>query len=314
MTRCAYVCVDDGDPHETLPARKLRSTLRTDQTPVGRRSFCSWHDAGWRSMVIRELTARREVAETEIPAIDDQLIVLVVSGGRKFFSRRGRHWHSAEFVPGRLAMTAPGHAGTVRWQTSSPVEQRALQVYLPGVLMVGTAAQLWGRDSTLMPDALSTEDVVVDAVLRDVVAAARDGADDLYAETAAAFLAVRLISRHGGLGPPRLSGREDRRVGRAIDFMHENLHARIAVAEIADAVSLSTYHFIRVFRNATGDPPHRYLVRLRVARARTLLTDTHLGFGEVAARCGFTGVAQMRAAFHREIGASPGVVRAGEVG
>ena len=314
-TGCVSVCVDDGGDDvagASGPASHVsRSSLLVDQTRVGQRSFCSWHDAGWRSLVVRDLTAWQQADDVVVPAISDQLVVLVVDGLRMFESRHGRYWRRAQFTAGRIAMTAPGHAGTVRWRTPSPARQRALQVYIPGPLMAQTAARLWDHDAggRPMPDALSSADPVLEHMLRALGGAARCRADDLYAESAAHFLAVHLLSRHVGLGVPRLSLCEDRRVHRAVDFMHDNLAAQVSIADVAAAVNLSEYHFIRVFRDATGDPPYRYLTRLRVDRARSLLAGSRLSLSEVAARCGFRSVAQMRAALRRVTGESPAQVR-----
>ena len=314
-TRCVSACADHGGNDVAgghgAANHVSRSSLLVNQEQAGQRSFCSWHDAGWRSLVVRELIAWHEVSDVVVPAISDQLVVLVVDGARTFESRHGRYWRRAQFVPGRIAMTAPGNAGVVRWRTPSGPRQRALQVYVPGQLMARAAARLWDQDTGTpsMPDALSTEDPVLEHTLRALATAARCCADDLYAESAAHFLAVHLLSRHAGLGVPALTRREDRRIRQAVEFLHDNLHAQISITDAAAAVHLSEYHFIRVFRDATGDPPHRYLTRLRVDRARSLLTDSRLSLADVAAQCGFRSAAQLRAAVHRMTGESPTQIR-----
>ena len=314
-TKCRSTCFETdsaaGVPAAGAP-RASRSSLLVDQTQIGDRRFCSWHDAGWRSLIVRDMTAHRAVHDVPVPAIDDQLLVLVMGGARVFESRQGTHWRRAQFTPGRITMTAPGRGRVVRWRTTSEPRQRALQVYLPGRLMKETAERVWGRDDldVSMPDTLSTEDIVLETVLRDALTAARASMDDLYAEAAANFLAVHLISRHTNAGSPRDAVSDDRRVAQAVEFLHDNMHAEISVADVAQAVSLSSYHLIRIFGAAMGAPPHRYLTRLRVDRARGYLRDSQLSLPEIAARCGFTSPAQLRAAFVRELGMAPTNFRA----
>ncbi|WP_433266785.1 AraC family transcriptional regulator [Actinosynnema sp. CS-041913] len=86
-------------------------------------------------------------------------------------------------------------------------------------------------------------------------------ADDLYAESAAAFLATHLPTRGRG---ERLPGPEHAAVRAGIAVMRDRLAEPLAPADIAAEVHLSVYHFIRVFRAATGETPHRFLTRLRV--------------------------------------------------
>ena len=57
---------------------------------------------------------------------------------------------------------------------------------------------------------------------------------------------------------------------RALDLLHARFTEDLSVDELAAAAGLSIEHLIRSFRRQVGLPPHRYLLHLRVARARTL--------------------------------------------
>ncbi|WP_352596262.1 helix-turn-helix domain-containing protein [Mesorhizobium sp. M0091] len=43
------------------------------------------------------------------------------------------------------------------------------------------------------------------------------------------------------------------------------------LAELADACCVSVRHFSRAFKSSTGIPPHRWLFRRRIERAKTML-------------------------------------------
>ena len=329
MTRCASVCPADPGPSsasrpllktpeaaaeprpERIAARPSRQALMLDQREIGRRAFCSWHDLGWRSVLLREFISASAVADAEVPALADQLVVLILSGTKVIESRTGRRWRRACYVPGRIAMTAPGRPARLRWQCPSGEPQRALHLHVPGRIIADAAEQVWEADSSRvsMPDTLIADDPVVEQVMRALGDAAARRAGDLYAESAAAFLAVHLVSRHAGLGDVPQRGAEASRMRQAEQYMRDNLHTPTTLADIAGSVHLSQYHFLRLFKNATGEPPRSYLTRLRVERARDYLIGSRSTVGEIAELCGFTNAAHLTAAFRRLTGTSPTAFR-----
>jgi AraC-like DNA-binding protein len=54
-------------------------------------------------------------------------------------------------------------------------------------------------------------------------------------------------------------------------FIEAHYAERITLEQLADAVGLSIYRFITVFRRETGLPPHRYVCAVRVRAAQELL-------------------------------------------
>jgi len=59
---------------------------------------------------------------------------------------------------------------------------------------------------------------------------------------------------------------------RAVELMRARLAEGVSLDEMADITGLSPFHFARLFKAATGHPPHEYLVRLRVDRAQELIS------------------------------------------
>src|ERR1051325_8956198 len=68
----------------------------------------------------------------------------------------------------------------------------------------------------------------------------------------------------------RRVGLVDRRIRRAVELMHAQLHEDMPLEEMAAAAFLSPFHFARLFKKVTGTTPHAYLAALRLERARTL--------------------------------------------
>jgi AraC family transcriptional regulator len=74
---------------------------------------------------------------------------------------------------------------------------------------------------------------------------------------------------------------------------------------------LDAYHLARQFKEATGLPPHQYVIARRVERARHLLqAGTGLSLAEVAAHAGFSDQSQFSHHFKRLVGVTPGQFRA----
>jgi AraC family transcriptional regulator len=100
-------------------------------------------------------------------------------------------------------------------------------------------------------------------------------------------------------------------VRKAVVVMRERLGEPVTLADIAAEVGLSVYHFIRVFKAATGQTPHRYLTGLRIDEARRLLRDSDkdLSLDRIAARCGFGSAGSLSTTFLRHTGMRPSTFR-----
>jgi AraC family transcriptional regulator len=271
--------------------------------------LCSRRDNGWSALLVRVLD-NAEQAEVDLPPADEQVLVLVSAGTKTIESRQGARWRRAGYGPGSIGLTAPGHATRIRWH--GPARTLTTHVHLPGALVDRTALELWGKDATRLgrPDALAVEDPVLASVAEALSAAALAGADELYAESAAAFLAVHLLTRHAAAPQPRELGREELRTRRAVQFIRDNHHLPLTLADMAAAADLSPFHFLRVFKAATGQTPYRYLTRVRVERACRHLERGDLSVTEIAQVCGFATPSRFASAFRAQIGQSPSAYRA----
>jgi AraC family transcriptional regulator len=279
--------------------------LTFEQSPAARLRLCSWRDSGWRSLLVRSFSNAAATDELVLPATDEQALVLVTEGTTAIESRHGASWHRADYGPGRIGMTAPGTPTHIRWRGTE--RTHTTHVFLPARLIDRTAAELYGRDAARVsrPDTLAVDDPVLAAVVRGLGEAALAGADELYAETAAAFLAAHLLTRHASVPAPRRPHGEDVRVRRAISFIMDNYASPLTLGEIAAVAELSPFHFLRVFKQATGLTPHRFLTRVRLDRARRYLKRDDLSVTEIAHLCGFATPSRLATAFRQETGLSP---------
>jgi AraC family transcriptional regulator len=132
----------------------------------------------------------------------------------------------------------------------------------------------------------------------------------LYAEALGAVLCHELIRLNGmPIAAPRHGGLALWQQKRVADFIEAQLDSRISVAEMAELVRLSPYHFSRAFKQSFGVPPHRYHMSRRVEAAKNLLGGTATPVTEIALRLGFSEASSLSAGFRRLTGVSPSEYR-----
>jgi AraC family transcriptional regulator len=130
----------------------------------------------------------------------------------------------------------------------------------------------------------------------------------LYAESLTNTLTLYLLRHYSTgrvvreLSSSRLTPAQLRMVD---EYIHAHLDQKITLADLAHCVHLSVPHFERMFRASTYRPPYRYVLELRLERARVLLERTRLSLAEVAYQCGFSSQSHFTAHFTRQVGVSP---------
>ena len=79
-----------------------------------------------------------------------------------------------------------------------------------------------------------------------------------------------------------------------------------ALAEIA---CMSRYHFLRIFEQLTGASPHRFLMALRIEKAKQLLLQTKMDVNDVCKKVGYSSVGSFIRVFKELVGIAPGGFR-----
>ncbi|GAK84756.1 transcriptional regulator AraC family [Vibrio ponticus] len=91
---------------------------------------------------------------------------------------------------------------------------------------------------------------------------------------------------------------------RAKEFIHANLARDISIDDVANAATVSKYHFIRLFRSQFGITPHQYVLNCRINLARRYLeqgwSTTHS-----AQAAGFADISHLNRRFKRVYGMTP---------
>jgi AraC family transcriptional regulator len=135
-----------------------------------------------------------------------------------------------------------------------------------------------------------------------------------YVDHLQAMLAAHLVRWHAAGRPGRPapdSGLSPRQLAAVREVMDARLAQPIPLADLAAAAALSISQFTRQFKASTGEPPHRFLMRLRVEQACRLLRASSLPIADVAVRSGFSHQEHLTRVMRARLGTTPAAVRRG---
>lgn len=105
------------------------------------------------------------------------------------------------------------------------------------------------------------------------------------------------------------TGKDNPYIREAIRLMQQNYATRISISDISNLIYLSPCHFKRVFKEYTGKTPHRYLMDIRMEKAKELLERSEYSIEDTARLCGFVNAGHFAVAFKRSTKLSPSEYR-----
>lgn len=95
----------------------------------------------------------------------------------------------------------------------------------------------------------------------------------------------------------------------ASTLMENHIEEPLPMAELARRVGLSPRQLQRMFRHYLDMAPHQYYLRLRLGRARELLTQTGMSIMNVVVACGFESSCHFSRAYREQFGHPPSAAR-----
>lgn len=103
---------------------------------------------------------------------------------------------------------------------------------------------------------------------------------------------------------------EDRQIAVAARFIREHAFKNISVTDAARASALSERTLERRFLKILGRTPKQEILRVRVNRAKQLLTETDYSLATIAEMIGFEHTEYISRIFRKKVGMTPGQFRA----
>ena len=210
-------------------------------------------------------------------------------------------------VPGDLGIYPAYLSQTFRWDE----EVEFFNLFLEPSFLVQVSYDVFGRDRLELTPHLTT---LFDPLIQQIGFALKtsleiDGKNNnLYADSMAYALAVHLLFRystHASQAKISRSGFTQPQLKQVVDYIDANLDRNVSLAELATLLQLSPYHFAHLFKNSIGIPPHQYLIRCRIERAKRLLALGNLSIVAVAQVVGFASQGHFTYHFKRLVGVTP---------
>ncbi|AFY57993.1 DNA-binding domain-containing protein, AraC-type [Rivularia sp. PCC 7116] len=189
-------------------------------------------------------------------------------------------------------------------------ESELLAIYLDTKIITNAADEYRGSNLEIIENWTAE-----DALIRQLGLTLRselqtDNFDLLYLESLVNFLSVHLIKNYSSQQKPLKQfqgGLAKHKLRTIVDYINENLHQEISLNELAKLAQISPYHFTRQFKKSTTLPPHQYIIRTRVERAKQLLLQGDLTIVQVAHIVGFSHQSHLNRHFKRLVGVTPKV-------
>lgn len=89
------------------------------------------------------------------------------------------------------------------------------------------------------------------------------------------------------------------------DIIKGRLHEEISLRNIANQVHINHQYLSTLFKNETGMSFSKYVINLRIEKARKLLKETNLKVYEIASLCGYMSTKQFTSVFKQISGYTP---------
>lgn len=250
------------------------------------------------------------------PGICESNELAFVLSGRTFALQTTNGSTHRHFIQPGVACVLPAGAFESASGTTSPLE--CLHIYLPSSLIERSAM----ADYNINPAKaeLSYAGGLRDPMLyqiamgfHSILGREAEPTDRLFLDGMQAALAGHLLGHYAidRWRPPEKTPELDfRRLKRVLDYIEAHFAGDIPLRDLAGEACLSEFHFCRLFREATGLSPHRYVSFRRVQEAQKRLERDHSPLVEIALETGFGAQANFIRVFRKSTSLTPGQYRA----
>lgn len=302
------------DTRSTVSEASLRC-----RTLIPSKRCTSSRDLGWCSLLLDVHSGMEwDRPYTAVTTLDPRIGVHI-SGTYLIHFYSGGVWRQDIYRPGTTTVLRSDEERGFRFASHRDADCEFANIYLPMGLLAETADYL-RRPGQKAPvpsfNQVQAHDRAILEVTRALIGAMKDGANELYAESASAWFASHVLvhEKSFGLEEDNRSAGEisDARLRRVIEFMAVHFGDQITLDQLAAEAGISKFHFTRLFREKVGQTPFRFLAETRLAAARKMLVTTNMRVSEIALACGYAAASHFTSAFSARYGTSPVDYRASQ--
>jgi AraC family transcriptional regulator len=213
---------------------------------------------------------------------------------------------AARFRKGSFVVIPPGTATTILLEQPHSIRLYAIPEAHLRPLLAGMRGEAELFDFGRLHTEAFTSDRVR-ALSNDLWAAAADQRPTSQLAVDGALLSLlaevydiaqtEVSPARGGLAPWQLRW--------VTEHMQAHLSDDVSLAALAALVGLSPNHFCTAFKASTGEPPHRAFIRMRIERAKEMLSAGQTSITQIGLELGFGSSAHFSTVFRKHVGAAP---------
>lgn len=241
--------------------------------------------------------------------------IVMTLGGRSIVRRTGDGDTQKTFAQSGTTWICPTGIFERNIELSAPLE--TLHIYLPPTLIEQGALIDYEIDASRAE--LAYAGGFTDPMLHQIGLGFHDlldrpiqPTDRLFVDGMRTALAAHLLGRYSvdqWVTPVKAPSLDSKRLKRVIDYIEAHLAEDISLDALAGEAHLSPYHFSRLFNEATGSSPHRYVTDRRVQAAQQKLARAGDAMVQIALDTGFGSQANFIRVFRKATGLTPGQYR-----
>ena len=113
-----------------------------------------------------------------------------------------------------------------------------------------------------------------------------------------------LMSRFLKYATPKTDVRDDR-IQMSLTYIRKNIGSRLNIEQLADKACMSKDHYIRVFKQETGETPNAYITKRKMEKAELTLLTTDLPVKSIADLLGYDDYSYFNRIFRKNSGMTP---------
>jgi AraC family transcriptional regulator len=272
-----------------------------------RRPSATTRERGWDGVTVDFYPAFRGCSAS-YPALDHHVVSYCPSGHARFIQKRGGLAHEGSISKGVSLIMPAGYDSC--WDGDAAASAR---IRIPTSLVTAAGEQIGRKiiSQIEIRNIFETRDTTIESLALVLLAELeRDPhpAQALIFDQISCALGAHLLRSYNASGPaisygsPSLGWRD---LARLTEFIEDNIDRSIGLADLAAIVSVSRFHFARIFKRSTGMTAISFVEQCRLRRAQSLIRDTRHSLAEIALMTGFADQSHFTRRFRRRVGSTP---------
>jgi AraC family transcriptional regulator len=294
----------------TMPNESNCLTIDWTQKDVSSKLFpnsslLTSYEAGWENIALEHHLVR-SVWETPNIQYAQHTIVIHLNSKTNLERKLGDRLHDYDMLTGDTALIP----ANVTHYAVNKEECEGLFLALDPQFVSQIAYETVDPDSIeLVPTFIQSDPLIYNLglALQSELKSDRFGCRP-YVDSLTTALAAHIVRKYSTrqLKLPHYSGGLSRySLRQALNYINDNLHQDLKIANISELLGMSPYYFCRLFTQSMGISPHQYITQCRLERAKLLLKKTNLSIIEITAEVGFSSQSHFITLFKKQLGTTP---------